>query len=189
MQKTKIEYLTHSWSPIAMRCTPVSEGCKNCWHLALANRLAKNPIIPEDRQKAYAGGEPVLIEKELKAPPKLRKPAIIGVQFMGDLFHESIGYEMQTSVFVEMILNPQHKYLVLTKRPDNMLRFLKDFVYMGGFWFNTPVKYHPHIWLGITAENQQAADERIPILLQIPAIIHFISCEPLLGPIDLSKWL
>jgi len=86
MNKTKIEYLTHTWNPIAMRCSPVSEGCSNCWHLALANRLAKNPMIPEDRQKAYAGGEPVLIEKELDAPLNRKKPAIIGVQFMGDLF-------------------------------------------------------------------------------------------------------
>lgn len=189
MNKTNIEYLTHTWNPIAMRCDPVSEGCKNCWHLTLSNRLSKNPMISEDRQKAYAGGEPVLIKKELDAPSKLRKPAIIGVQFMGDLFHADIGYEIQASIFVEMMLNPQHTYLVLTKRPENMLSFLENFIYMGGYWFDVPVKYHPQIWLGCTCENQQTADERIPILLQIPAAVRFVSIEPMLSQVDLSDFV
>ena len=173
MNKTNIEYLSHSWNPLAMKCAPISEGCANCWHLSLAKRLAKNPMIPEDRQKAYAGGEPVLIEKELDAPLKLKKPAIIGVQFMGDLFYEKVPGEFITKVFYAMQQSPQHIFLVLTKRPKRMAEFL----------YKTPDL--PHIYLGVTCENQRTADERIPILLQIPAATRFISIEPMLSEINL----
>jgi len=185
MNKTNIEYLTHSWNPIAMRCTPVSEGCANCWHLAMANRLAKNPVIPKDRRKAYAGGKPVLIESEIDAPLKRKKPAIIGVNFMGDLFHPDVSDEMIDAVFSVMaqdICSPlhglntptRHTYLVLTKRPERILEGHPEFF-----------ERWPNIWLGVTCENQQTADERIPILLQIPAAVRFVSIEPMLSKIDL----
>jgi len=93
MNKTTIEYLDYTWNPLAMRCTPVSEGCRDCWHIQRANMLAKNPLIPEHIQKAYAGGLPVLIESRLEEPLKVKKPSIIGVQFMGDLFHDDVKFE------------------------------------------------------------------------------------------------
>lgn len=170
MNRTKIEYLTYSWNPIAMRCTPVSEGCEHCWHLDVNKRFKLH------------SGSPELREKELDALAKLKKPSRIGTQFMGDLFHENVEHEMQSSIFVEMFLNPQHTYLILTKRPENMLKFLENFVYMGAYWFRTPVKYHPHIWLGVTVENYDHKD-RIKTLLQIPAAVHWVSHEPALGPI------
>ena len=72
MNKTKIDYLDYSWNPIAMRCTPVGPGCKNCWHLRMANRLAANPLIPEDLRKAYSGDwPPVLVESRLDDPLRL----------------------------------------------------------------------------------------------------------------------
>lgn len=193
MNKTKIEYLTHTWSPIAMRCTPVSEGCKNCWHLALANRLAKNPMIPEDRQKAYAGGEPVLIKNELFAPSRLKKSAIIGVQFMGDLFHEDVKREWIDRIFHVMACASQHTYLLLTKRPERMKNYwMGEIPIRGGAPGYTVKKAGEphskvidHIWLGVTAENQEQADKRIPIFLQIPAMVRFVSNEPMLSKINL----
>lgn len=89
MNRTGIEYLDYSWNPLAMRCTKVSAGCKNFWHLRMANRMAKKPNFPPGVQAAYAGEcGPLLIESRLDDPAKVKKPSWIGVQFMGDLFHE-----------------------------------------------------------------------------------------------------
>ena len=231
MNKTNIEYLSHSWNPLAMKCTPISEGCKNCWHLALANRLAKNPMIPENRQNAYAGEEPVLIEKGLHILGlRQKKPAIIGVQFMGDLFHKTVPFDWIATIF-GIMLHSYAKFLILTKRPQRMLDFFKwlnskasarrqewidvvaeaekscgekignrgaakahgaefivsdyadKYIRSCGIKIGWPLE---NVYLGVTCENQQAADERIPIFLQIPAAVSFVSLEPLLGDINLK---
>ena len=116
MQKTPIEYLDMTWNPIAMRCTPWSRGCWNCWHLRMANRHGNNYIFSPSARRAYAGGDPWLNTDELAAPLRRRKPARIGVQFMGDLFNESISNEWITSVFGVMAASPQHTFFILTKR-------------------------------------------------------------------------
>lgn len=136
MQQTKIEYLTHTWNPIAMRCTPVSEGCANCWHLRMAKRLQSVfenysdsnhnygwRDIDCEKAEAYAGGDPYINTKELSAPFKLRKPAVIGVQFMGDLFHDSIPFEWIAAVCGVIAANPRHQFVVLTKRLDRAAEF------------------------------------------------------------------
>ena len=92
MQKTGIEYLDMTWNPLAMRCTPILEACENCWHIRMAKRHAANPHFTEDERAAYAGHNIVLREKELEAPLRRRKPTRIGVQFMGDLFLEGVGF-------------------------------------------------------------------------------------------------
>ena len=213
MQKTKIEYLTHSWNPIAMRCTPVSEGCENCWHLAIVKRFKNKPIIPE------------LSEKELEAPLKSKKPSMIGVQFSGDLFHESVPFEWIDKVMAIITLCPQHTFQILTKHRKRMLEYIKHFyedyeLYDDHLWdiytdssiytnkFTSleddkndeewdieyekdkdkchPVIPLPNLHLGVTCENQRTADERIPVLLQIPAAVRFLSLEPLLEDIRLN---
>ena len=91
MNKTGIEYLTHTWNPLAMRCTRVSPACDNCWHLRMATRLAHNPKIKAHERRAYAGTEiPNLRYDGLAALAHHKKSAVIGVQFMGDLFHKSV---------------------------------------------------------------------------------------------------
>ncbi len=176
MQKTKIEYLTHTWNPIAMRCTPVSEGCRNCWHLAMAKRLAGNPKICNEFKNAYAGViPPVLIHTEVEAPLHLRKPARIGIQFMGDLFHGANKNEWVAKIFDVMEDTSQHTYFLLTKRPENIENFLI---------YYTPAAF-PNLWLGVSVEDQKTADERIPILLQIPAAHRWVSVEPMLGAVNL----
>jgi len=182
MNRTGIEYLTHTWNPIALRCTPVSEGCANCWHRRMADRLAGNKNFSEEMRKAYAGeGLPVLVESRLTDPMIQKKPARIGVQFMGDLFHEDVPLDFIRHVFNVMADAQHHIFQVLTKRPERILPFLET------RWLPFPVL--PNVWLGVSVENQAAADKRITILLQIPAAVRFVSCEPLLGPVDLSPWL
>lgn len=177
MQKTKIDYLTHTWNPICMRCTPVSPGCQNCWHLKMADRFAANLTLTNQKRDIYAGlGKFMLDEKELEAPLKLKKPARIGVQFMGDLFHEAVLFEFIDKVYEVIRRSSQHTFLVLTKRPECMAQYqsvLED--------------YPKNLWLGVTAENQEMADKRIPILLPIPTDVRFVSCEPLLEQIDFSN--
>lgn len=188
MQRTKIEYLTHSWSPLAMRCTPVSEGCQNCWHIAMAKRLAGNHLIDRDAQRAYAGIDgPSMNFVELEAPLHLRKPSRIGVQFMGDLFHENVLFSTIARIFRAMIEANNHIYLLLTKRLDRALDF--------DDWSENQLHnciispWQDHIWLGVSIENQARAGERIPVLLQTPASKRFVSVEPMLSQINISEYL
>lgn len=183
MNKTSIEYLDYSWNPIATRCTPISSGCQNCWHLAMAKRLAENRGLNGltlSQREAYKGGLPYLIERELSAPLRLKKPARIGVQFMGDLFHKDVPWGSQIKIFETMANASRHTYFILTKRPEGMRQFLQ------GCEDWDPSEW-PHVWLGVSCEDQQTADERIPILLQIPAAHRWVSIEPILGPMDLRR--
>lgn len=187
MNKTGIDYLTHSWNPLAMRCTPVSPACANCWHLAMADRLAANPALPVHVRAAYENKfprfPPVLIEKRLDEPLRLKKLATIGVQFMGDLFHDNVTYSAIRRIWAVMG-GTDHTYLVLTKRAERMFRVLQTM--QGWSPGDCGTGILPNVWLGVTAEDQQRADERIPLLLQTPAAVRFVSIEPMLEPIDLQ---
>ena len=191
MQITKIGYLTHTWNPIAMRCTPVSAGCAKCWHLRVAKRMAYNPLLSFRRGEAYHNGKPLLLQKELDAPLHLRKPARIGVQFMGDLFHEAVPDEFIRKIWrVMQGEGNRHTYLVLTKRPKRMKEFLEKEVEVpwGGYVYGK--SWLPkNIQLGVSVEDQATADERIPLLLQTPAAVRFVSYEPALGPVDFGSYL
>jgi protein gp37 len=107
---------------------------------------------------------------------------------MGDLFYYGKSFHVeehhirQSEIFKIMKGNPRHTYLLLTKRPENMAWWTERFI---GWWGSIPGNW----WLGVSVEDQKTADERIPILLQIPAAKRFVSVEPMLGPIDVSKWL
>lgn len=190
MNKTKIEYLTHSWNPLSMRCTPVSDGCKNCWHLRMANRLSKNPMIDEAVRRIYSGElkTACLDNEELVAPFHCRKPARIGVQFMGDPFHESVNERFIEEIFWVMSEchvkeHSQYKYefFILTKRPERMKNFLNWDAWKESSW--------PCVYFGVSVENQKTADERIPILLQIPTAHRWISVEPMLEQINVDNYL
>jgi len=192
MQRTNIEYLTHTWSPIAMRCTPVSEGCLNCWHLRMADRMAANPAFPDDVRAAYAGeGPPVLIEKRLEEPMRRRKPSVIGVQFMGDLWHEQVPDEIRHDIFSVMAFCQQHTFVTLTKRAREMFDWFihpavrrRRWPMEGSLWamqlgktFELPL---PNVIGMVTAENQHCADERIGLLLGCPFVLRGVSVEPML---------
>ena len=96
MNKTNIEYLDLTWNPIVMRCTPIAEGCKNCWHLRMADRLAG---MNRQLRDIYSGkSKPYLDLLRLTEPLYRKKPAKIGTQFMGDLFHKNITRKMFHSI-------------------------------------------------------------------------------------------
>jgi protein gp37 len=182
-QKTNIEYLTHTWNPITMRCTPASEGCANCWHIKTVDkRLLTNPLISEEKKDAYAGGLPYINDKSSHIPKG--KGRRIGVQFMGDLFHENITFKMIHLVWDVMKANPDDTFIVLTKRPERMKEALEriysreHFGWALGFW--------SHVWLGVTVENQNHL-ARIEELLKIWAAVRFVSVEPMLSEMYLDK--
>lgn len=205
MQRSNIEWLNHpvlgqgmTWNPIAMRCTPLSRGCANCWHLAFAKRHAKNPVFTDEVRAAYAGGSPVIRYGELAAPSRRKKPTMIAVQLMGDLFHESISLNTIVDVFSVMTRTPHHLYVVLTKRLDRTVELfgertagLRANDVLGGtaggrmMGFDQPWPL-PNVIFLASIEDQESADERIPKLLQIPAVVHGISVEPMLSEVDLG---
>lgn len=185
MNKTGIEYLDYTWNPLAMRCTPVSAGCRNCWHLAMADRIAANPSIIDDIRAAYAGDiPPQLIGYRLNDPLKKKEPSVIGVQFMGDLFHDSVLLNDIVSVFNVIAQTPQHTYVILTKRPERMHQFM-SWYQKSGWRISISLL---NVFLGTSISTQKDADEYIPWLLRIPdPISRVVSFEPALGPVDLTR--
>jgi len=169
---TKIEWTDETWNPVT-GCTKVSAGCANCYAERMARRLAGRYGYPAD--------EPFRVtfhRDRLHQPWHWRKPRRVFVCSMGDLFHPDVTDDQLGHIFLTMNYNRTHVFQVLTKRPQRALD------YLGRFDFHLP-----HVWLGVSAENQESADERIPILLQTPAAVRFVSIEPMLGPVDLSYHL
>jgi protein gp37 len=187
MNKTNISYLTHTWNPIAMRCSRISEACKNCWHLAMADRLAKNPTISDEKRAAYAGtGPPVFDFNEIDAPLRLNKPSVIGVQFMGDVFHSLVDYTWFESIMFKAYEAPQHTYIFLTKRSKNCKVFMNHFVEKWKDNLGAPFK---NVIGMVTVENQEMAENRIPDLLTSPFAVRGVSVEPMLGEMNLNEYL
>lgn len=197
MGQTKIEWATDSWNPVT-GCTKISPGCQNCYAERMSKRLAGRCGYPKDEPFRVT-----LHPERLDEPMHWRKPRRIFVCSMGDLFHEDVPGEFIGQAFNAMC-NAQwfhgHIFLVLTKRPERMLGVIKA-IEQGIMEQRKPIKldngftrhqmtFHfplQNIWLGVTAENQEQADKRIPILLQIPAAVRFVSVESMLGPVDLTK--
>ncbi|MFA6292555.1 MAG: DUF5131 family protein [Victivallales bacterium] len=182
MNKTNIQYLDYTWNPIAMRCDRVSAGCDNCWHLRMAHRMKANPALSLNKRSAYFGGNPVLDLMELGKPLR-KKNARIGVQFMGDLFHPNVKEENIHAIFsimfdCESIKQRGNQFFILTKRPERMKKFLDD--------IKSEYTRYDNIWFGVSVENQETADMRIPLLLQCPIKHRWISAEPLLGYVSLA---
>jgi protein gp37 len=115
----------------------------------------------------------------LKQPAKLKGHQRVFVNSMSDIFHNRVEYEFIKDIWSVMLANPQHTFMILTKRADRMAETV-DLLLRDGFGVL------PNIWMGVSAENQQAADERIPYLLQTPVAVRFVSCEPLLEPVDFN---
>lgn len=194
--RAKDQWWDESWNPIT-GCTPVSAGCANCYAQRMADRFPKahagNKVEtlsidgkPVDATYYPAiGFENVAFHpSRLDQPLRWKKSRRIFVCSMGDLFHNDVDYKWIDAVFRTMRSCPQHTFLVLTKRPREMNLYMHadqagDPIAAGGW----PL---PNVWLGVTAENQEMADQRIPILLQTPAAKRFVSVEPMLSAVDLD---
>jgi len=165
-----------SWNPIT-GCTPISEGCLHCYARRMAKRLAGRYGYPVAPHQFLVTWHPDKIEQ----PLHWQKPRTVFVCSMSDLFHCQLGNSIINHVFHVMVNQaPQHTYIVLTKRAERMAKFLQATRWLDRGGAEGPAK---NVWLGVTAENQHWADERIPYLLATPAAVRFVSFEPLLGPI------
>lgn len=151
-----------TWNPIT-GCTPISEGCVNCY----ARRFAVT-FHPD----------------KLDLPFRWKKPRCAFVCSMGDLFHADVPAGWIYHVMDTIAECPQHRFLLLTKRPENITKKLYESIGPKGPRYFSPEDYLPNVWLGTTAENQRWADERTYNLMGVRAAVHFVSHEPLIGPID-----
>ena len=187
MDRTRIEWTDASWNPVT-GCDRVSPGCDNCYAESIANRFSGTPAYPD-------GFEVTLRPDRLDQPLRWRRPRRVFVNSMSDLFHDSVPDEYVASVWAVMALAPEHTFQVLTKRHGRMRsllssdRFAKLFAEALYQHIGSATLPLPNVWLGVSAENQQWADIRIPALLDTPAAVRFVSAEPLLGRIDLTGLL
>lgn len=186
---TKIEWTEETWNPI-VGCRKCSPGCENCYAERMARRLAGIEIAQESDGRKYKyrgvvsdGGWNGRIVVDFKLfdnekafnPFLLKKPSKIFVVSMGDLFFEGIKFSYINDIIEIQRQAPQHKYILLTKRPGRALKFQKLY---GAFDKN--------IWIGVTVCNQDEANEKIGLLKKCDASIKFLSIEPILGEIDLK---
>jgi protein gp37 len=195
--RSPIEWTDATWNPVT-GCDRISPGCQHCYALTLARRLKAM-----GQPKYQADGRPptsgpgfglTLHPQALGEPLRWRRPRRVFVCSMADLFHARVPEAFIARVFAVTAATPQHTYQVLTKRPGRMARLLGSDAFpekvldcMAAAHGATSLTWPlPNVWLGTSVEDQQRANQRIPTLLTAPAVIRFLSCEPLLGPIDLG---
>jgi protein gp37 len=214
MTETRIEWTRNAdgspgktWNPVR-GCARVSPGCEHCYAERQAHRFS-------GRDKPYAGltvlgkhgprwsGKARFVPEMLGAPLHWRAPQRVFVNSMADLWHDDITDAQIAEVFAVMAACPHHTFQVLTKRPKRMLQWFRsgaeELTIDAGEqlaadmqWCHAHEGEHwplPNLWLGVSCEDQERADERIPLLLQTPAALRFVSAEPLLGPVDLGRYL
>lgn len=198
---TEISWTDTTWNPLA-GCTWASPGCDHCYAAVMARRLeamARADIAAvrdPGRKQKYIGitnknsagrimfnGKVKLDEAALDEPLNWAKPRRVFVNSMSDLFHKDVPESFIGKVWSTMLSTPQHTYQVLTKRPERMATVVRRLVEEGE---RKGLRAPDNIWCGTSVENQEQADARIPHLLNVPVKIRFLSCEPLLGPLDLS---
>lgn len=211
-ERSAIEWTEATWNPV-VGCSVVSPGCTNCYAMKrVAPRLAKNPATPHyagtvtmsNAGPVWTGRINVASDKVLTAPLRWKRPRMIFVNSTSDLFHESVPDAWIDRVFDTMARARWHTFQILTKRAARMRSYINgvDKNRWKAFWSRRllykegipqlgvpsgePTWPLPNVWLGVSAERQQEADERIPDLLATPAAIRFVSAEPLLGPLGLK---
>lgn len=193
---TDIEWTDVTWNPVT-GCRKVSAGCAHCYAATWAARQ-----MGQWKGRAF---EDVRVHPDrLDAPLHWRKPRRVFVNSMSDLFHDDVSDEFIARVFQVMTgegstLPMEHTFQILTKRPERMRRFLREVLptFAGnddaeldavGLW-GRDIGTSPRVWLGVSAEDQERADERIPLLLATPAAVRFVSYEPALGPVEFNDYL
>lgn len=206
MSKTKIEWSTDVWNPV-VGCDRVSDGCRNCYAETMSKRLAGVPHSPQyddviGENGTFAGGSVNTMPDKLEEPLHWRKPRRVFVNSMSDLFHPDVPFEFVDDVFSVMARSQVHTFQILTKRPERMAEYLMtNNLDLGDLCPRKNSRFHklrcreelhgitwplPNVWLGVSVEDQETADERIPPLLECPAVVRFLSCEPLLDQVSLN---
>jgi protein gp37 len=177
MAETSIEWTDATWNPVA-GCAIATSGCTNCYAMRMAARLESMGVekyagLTRKSGKRYVWtGKITLDEKSLEAPLKWKKPRKVFVNSMSDLFHPDVPVAFVRRVWDVMRQTPQHTYQILTKRPDRMREIVSS--------FDGPVL--GNVWLGTSVEDSEVL-WRLDELRKVPAVIRFISFEPLIGPV------
>lgn len=181
--------------PVLEGCTPCSPACDNCFAAEYAHRFGgslpylRGLTTPEGKWNCTV----IMRLDQLELPLKTKKPTVWFVAERSDLFHPAVLDEYLDRIFAIMTMSPQHTFMVLTKRPERMAKYFSE-------WLNgikSVQTSRPNImgdlrlpilnlWIGVTAENQEQAEKRIPLLLQTPAAHRFVSIEPILGTVNLT---
>lgn len=184
-------YKGESWNPIVGCSHAGSPGCLNCYAEVMAKRLKamrleQYQIVVDDN--GWTGKIDLASGRTgncMTKPSHWKKPRAIFVCSMGDLFHENVPGRWINEVWMQVFNNPRHIFIILTKRPKRLLEWTKA---------KAACTYWPEgeIWpqnaiMGVTAENQEMADKRIPLLLQTPCAHRFVSVEPMLSPVHIGQ--
>lgn len=188
---TAIEWTDVVWNPVT-GCDKVSPGCAHCYAEVVAGRFWAKlyppvlvPTAEGETARPRTFTDVQCHPERLSEPLKWRKPRKVFVNSMSDLFHEDVPDAFIFDALDVIERCPQHTFQVLTKRPQRMVEFFGG---ASGAGLSAPPL--PNLWLGVSVENQHFADERIPLLLQTPAAVRFVSAEPLLGPLYFFRgWL
>lgn len=209
--RTGISWTDATWNPIR-GCSRVSAGCVNCYAESVAHRF-NAPGLPYEGLTTNGrwNGTVRLVPDHLADPLRWQKPRKIFANSMSDLFHESLPADEISAIFGVIALAKRHTFQVLTKRPERMRDFLLGKERVSGSSLREMCFYEarnflgekavsggtpwdaefplPNVWLGVSVEDQKTADARIPILLDTPASVRFVSYEPALGPVDFSRFM
>jgi len=177
MNKTKIPWCDWTWNPIT-GCSAASEGCLNCYARQMSERFG------------WQWGEAMFHTGRLSELKQAKPGDLVFVSSMGDFFHETVHSSWQDCVMHEVKNHPELTFLFLTKRASRMRDYFVSYV-AGDPCVKRPPQVMPqNVWLGVTAENQVRAYERVPILLGIPDVaVRFVSIEPMLQEVRLNPRL
>jgi protein gp37 len=165
MAQSSIEWTEMTWNPTT-GCTKISAGCKYCYAEVMARRLQAMGI-----EKYKDGFELRLHEDVLNIPYEWKRPKIVFVNSMSDLFHKDVPLSFIQRVFEVMNNTPKHTYQVLTKRAERL------------YELHNKLNWTTNIWMGVSVENEKVID-RIDFLRETNAKVKFLSCEPLIGPLS-----
>jgi len=165
MAQSSIEWTEMTWNPVT-GCTKISAGCKYCYAEIMAKRLEAMGV--EKYKKAF---QVTMHEDALHIPYTWKKQKVVFVNSMSDMFHKNVPVEFIQKVFNVMNENPQHTFQVLTKRADRLLEL------------NSKLNWTHNIWMGVSVENEKVI-QRIELLRATNARVKFLSCEPLIGPLN-----
>lgn len=210
-----IAWTEETWNPLR-GCSRVSEGCRNCYAETVAKRFSGpgqpyEGLISTGEKGARWSGTVRLVAEKLGEPLRWKRPRRVFVNSMSDLFHESVAFETIDAIFGVMAAcryigrdaRPGHVFQILTKRPERMHEYLSSD--RRAQWAAAAARHGgghdpdgiydqtvfgpialPNVWLGVSVEDQASADARIPLLLETPAAVRWVSYEPALGPIDFN---
>jgi protein gp37 len=206
---TRIEWTDETWNPVT-GCTKVSAGCQHCYAERLWPKVEGAQAAREGRAPQRSFTDVRVHFDRFDAPLHWRKPRRVFVNSMSDLFHESVDDVHIAALFGVMAAAPQHTFQILTKRPQRMrewfqwiardkedpgegcLRYTSQILgldFLDRAPYDTPAWPLRNVHDGVSVEDQPTADERIPLLLETPAAIRFVSYEPALGPVDATPFL